>query len=106
MGSCIDNSGLTLCGANNVNNQLIYNGTNGNLNNNKRINTNQVRVALDLYSNEDDLSGMSAANWFNYYRIARRHKKSKDAHLKFRMRLRPWKPKLRMMNKCNGGLAV
>lgn len=85
MCSCIDNSGLTLCGANNVNNQLIYNGTNGNLNNNKRINTNQVRVALDLYSNEDDLSGMSAANWFNYYRIARRHKKSKDAHLKFRM---------------------
>ena len=24
----------------------------------------------------------------------------------FRMRLRPWKPKPRMMNKCNGGLAV
>lgn len=85
MGSCIENSELTLVGANNVNNQLIYNGTTGALNNNKRINTNQVRVALDLYSNEDDPSGMSAANWFRCYLIARKHKKSKDAHLKFRL---------------------
>lgn len=85
MGSRIGNSEPTLCGANNANNQLIFNGTNGNLNNNKRINSNQVRVALELYSNEDDPSAVSAADWFNYYRIARKHKKSKDAHLKFRM---------------------
>ena len=85
MGSCIGNSGLELCGANNANNQLIFNGSNGNLNNNNRINSNQVRVALDLYSKEDDPSAVSAADWFNYYRIARRHKKNKDSHLKFRI---------------------
>ena len=48
MSSAIGNSEQNLVGANNVNNQLIFNGNNGNLNNNNRINNNRVRVSLAL----------------------------------------------------------
>ena len=86
MSSDIGNSEQNLCGANNVNNQLIFNGNNGNLNNNNRINNNRVRVALDFDHNEAGSSGcIPSSEWFRYYLIARKNKKRKAAHLRFRL---------------------
>lgn len=85
--SVIGNSERNLCGATNVNNQLIYHGTNGNLNNNNRINSNAVRVALEFGHNEASPAGcIPSSEWFKYYRIARKHKFSKAAHMRFRLR--------------------
>ncbi len=85
-GSHIENSEQNLCGANNVNNQLIFNGTNGNLNNNNRINSNRVRVALEFDLQEASPSDCaSSAQLFRYYRIARKNKQRKAAHLYFRL---------------------
>lgn len=87
MSSDIRNSEQNLCGANSVNNQLIFNGTNGNLNNNNRINTNRVRVSLEFDHNEASSSGcVPSSEWYKYYRIARKNKKKKAAHIKFRLR--------------------
>jgi hypothetical protein len=87
MGSDFGNSEQNLCGANSVNNQLIFNGTNGNLNNNNRINTNRVRVSLEFDHNEAGSSGcVPSSEWYKYYRIARKNKKKKAAHIKFRLR--------------------
>ena len=84
MSSDIGNSEQNLCGANNVNNQLIFNGTNGNLNNNNRINSNRVRVALDYDHNEaSSLGCIPSSEWFRYYKIARKHKRKKAAHVIF-----------------------
>ena len=48
MSSDIGNSEQNLCGANNVNNQLIFNGTNGRLASNGRYSSYRVRVSLAL----------------------------------------------------------
>lgn len=84
--SHIGNSELPLCGANNVNNQLIFNGTNGNLNNNNRFNSNRVRVALEsLRIEAKPDSCISSAEWWRHYLTARKHKRNKAAHLHFRL---------------------
>lgn len=86
MSSDIGNSEQNLCGANNVNNQLIFNGTNGNLNNNNRYNSNRVRVSLDYGHTEASPQGCpTASDWFRYYLIARKNKKRKATHLRFRL---------------------
>lgn len=86
MSSDIGNSEQNLCGANNVNNQLIFNGTNGNLNNNNRINSNRVRVALDYDHNEaSPASVIPSSEWFRYYLIARKNKRKKASHMHFRL---------------------
>ncbi len=86
MSSDIGNSGQNLCGANSVNNQLIFNGTNGNLNNNNRINTNRVRVSLEFDHNEASPTGcIPSSEWFKYYRIAKKHKAKKASHISFRL---------------------
>lgn len=84
MSSDIGNSEQKLCGANNANNQLIFNGTNGCLNNNNRINTNQVRVALDYDHNEASFSGcIPSSRWFHYFKIAGKNKKRKAPYQHF-----------------------
>ena len=86
MSSDFGNSGQNLCGANSVNNQLIFNGTNGNLNNNNRINTNRVRVSLEFDCNETSpTSCVPSSEWFKYYLIARKHKRKKASHMSFRL---------------------
>lgn len=86
MSSDIGNSELNLCGANSANNQLIFNGTNGNLNNNNRYNNNRVRVALEFDHNEaSPKSCVPSSAWWIYYLIARKQKKNKAAHLSFRL---------------------
>ena len=86
MGSDFGNSEQNLCGANSVNNQLIFNGTNGNLNNNNRYNNNRVRVALEFDHNEaSPKSCVPSSAWWIYYLIARKQKKNKAAHLSFRL---------------------
>ena len=87
MSSTIGNSEQNLVGANNVNNQLIFNGNNGNLNNNNRINTNRVRVSLEFGHNEASSFGcIPSSEWFRYYLIARKNKRKKAAHIYFRLR--------------------
>lgn len=84
MSSDIGNSELNLCGANSAYNQLIFNGTNGNLNNNNRINSNRVRVALDFDHNEAGSSGcIPPSEWFRCFKIAGKNKKYKTSYQYF-----------------------
>lgn len=74
-----------LAGANNANNRLIVNGTNGRFNNNNRINGNTLRPFLEFDFKEatrpDRL--VTYSRWHAVHRRCRRHKASKRSVLEF-----------------------
>lgn len=87
MGSDFGNSEQNLCGAYSVDTRLVFCGPDGALLCSSRFGTRRVRVSLEFDHNEAGSSGcVPSSEWYKYYRIARKNKKKKAAHIKFRLR--------------------
>lgn len=73
------------CTEYNRNNSWLYNGNNGNANNNNRMNSYSVRASLEFGYSNDNLEDyyIPLHEWYEIYRQCRKHKRIKPTQLVF-----------------------